>query len=383
MRVLEKEEKAIASIQRRLDILTMFSRKNQELTTKEITRKLLSNGDDITDRSVSRTLEFLEKAGFLEAVMMNDKTALMDAANEEDDELDDEEFFEPPRRESRKNCKWRWPLGLDSRIKVYPKLTIGEIIAFRLVELILKPLLPRESYEAIEPYLTAVQKQCKIQPTHQRMHQWEKKVRVAPPTQPLLPPCSPFQEPVREAILEALFKDRQCRIAYQIVERDETVEWVIHPLVYLQRGPAFYVLCLIDTETDVRGLALHRMRSAQVLDHPARKPAGFNHDDYIDQEVARNQGMGGSHQPIRLVARFQRKAGLHLQETRLSEDQVVQDRDGDADHLRITATVNDTAQLRWWLLSFGANVEVLEPAALRAEIANNVCAMHQAYAQAA
>lgn len=369
MRVHAQEKKAIASIQRRLDILTMFSRKNQELTTKEITSKLLNNGDEITDNSVFRTLKLMEKAGFLETV------------NQVDDDLDDEEWDKEAGQVSKKGCKWRWPIGLDSRVKVFPKFTLGETIAFRLVEMILKPLLPKESYEAIQPYLTAVQKQCEMQPTWQKVQQWEKKIRVVTPTQPLLPPCSPFQEQVREAILEALFRDRQCKISYQIVQRDETVEWIIHPLVYLQRGPAFYVLCMINDHPEVNGLALHRMQSATVLDKTSRKPDGFNHQDYIDQEVARNQGMGGSHLSIRLVARFWREAGLHLQETRLSEDQVIQDRDGDPDHLRITATVNDTVQLRWWLLSFGSNVEVLEPEGLRAEIAKTAGAMQQTYSK--
>ncbi|HRX70866.1 MAG: hypothetical protein KDJ22_02495 [Candidatus Competibacteraceae bacterium] len=45
---------------------------------------------------------------------------------------------------------------------------------------------------------------------------------------------------------------------------------------------------------------------------------------------------------------------MHLLETRLSEGQVVQDRDGDDYHFWLTATVNDTSQLRWWLLSFGS-----------------------------
>ena len=198
---------------------------------------------------------------------------------------------------------------------------------------------------------------------------WETKVRVVPPAQPLLPPEPPAvltaatagqdwerqQEQIRAAILEALFENRQCAVEYQQLWRDEPARWTIHPLVYLQRGPAFYLLCTIDDYADVRQLALHRMRSAPVLDQKASKPAGFD----VDREVERSQGMGGSGEPLRLVARFWKRAGLHLLETRLAADQVVED-EGD-DHFRLTATVNDTAQLRWWLLSFGSKVEVLEP----------------------
>ena len=46
----------------------------------------------------------------------------------------------------------------------------------------------------------------------------------------------------------------------------------------------------------------------------------------------------------------------------------------------LTATVADTAELRWWLLGFGDGVEVLGPKALRREIgetASNVARMYQ------
>ncbi len=67
-------------------------------------------------------------------------------------------------------------------------------------------------------------------------------------------------------------------------------------------------------------------------------------------------------------------------ETRLAADQVVEDEGND--HFRLTATVNDTAQLHWWLLSFGSKVEVLEPAGLREEMANQAYWMNRMYAGA-
>ncbi len=150
--------------------------------------------------------------------------------------------------------------------------------------------------------------------------------------------------------------------------------WTVCPLVYLQRGPAFYLLCTIDDYADVRQLALHRMLSATALDAKARRPAGFD----ADREVERGQGMGGGGEPIRLVARFWKRAGLHLLETRLSADQVVED--AGEEHFRLTATVNDTERLRWWLLSFGSKLEVLAPAGLREAMAHNAYWMNRLYA---
>ena len=56
--------------------------------------------------------------------------------------------------------------------------------------------------------------------------------------------------------------------------------------------------------------------------------------------------------------------------------------DEDDDHFRLTATVDDTAQLRWWLLSFGSKVEMLEPTELREEMATQAYWMNRMYARA-
>jgi len=374
-----KGDKAVITINRRLNMLMMFDGKNKPLTTREITEKLNKDGDAIDQSLVLRTLKQLEEAGFLESMDTDENDA------DHDDFYIDDQFLV-----DKKNRKWRWPMGLDSRLKLFPKFSVGEIIAFRLMERLLKPLLPRESYEAIQPYLRAARKQCEILPRRSPGKAWEAKVRVVPPAQPLLPPEPPIhlaskaereawrldQQRVRETLLEALLDDRQCRIEYRQIWRDEPASWTVHPLVYLQRGPAFYLLCTIDDYADVRQLAVHRMLSATVLDQKASKPDGFD----VDREARRAQGMGGDGRPLRLVARFWRPAGSHLLETRLSADQIVGD-EGDS-HFRLTATVDDTAQLRWWLLSFGSKVEVLEPEGLREEMANNGYWMNRMYGRA-
>lgn len=350
------KEDAITTFNRRLRILAMF-KGSEPLTTRMIFDRLEGTAEAMDERSVQRALALLSDAGFLEAV-----------------------------NPDAKPLQWRWPKG--RKYMTLPRLSDQEILAFRLLELFLKPLLPRESYQALRPYFETARDEIDRMLFWAPIKNWEAKVRVVPPAQPLLPPEPPIllasedereawhrdQRAVRDAVLAALFENRQCRIEYRQLWRDEPAIWTVHPLVYLQRGPAFYLLCTIDDYADVRQLALHRMLSATALDAKARPPANFD----PDREVQRAQGMGGG-EPIRLVARFWKRAGLHLLETRLSADQVVED--ADADLFRLTATVDDTAQLRWWLLSFGSKVEVLEPEGLREAMAHNAYWMNRMYAR--
>ena len=116
---------------------------------------------------------------------------------------------------------------------------------------------------------------------------------------------------------------------------------------------------------DVRTIAMHRIERAAMLADAVEVPEGFSLDRWLE-EGAMDFGDGGR---VRLVAEFHEGAGRHLLESPLSDDQRAEPRDAEAESLRVSATVRDTEQLRWWLLGFGGKVEVIGPAALRRDIA--------------
>ncbi|MEI8102695.1 MAG: WYL domain-containing protein, partial [Chlorobium sp.] len=128
---------------------------------------------------------------------------------------------------------------------------------------------------------------------------------------------------------------------------------------------------------DVRQLQLHRMNEAVQLDEPALSPEEFTLDEYIAGGAFSYRTGEGT---IRLKAIFEQDAAIHLEETLLSEDQLLTDQ-GDGNVL-VEATVADTRQLRWWLLGFGGRIEVLEPEGLRGEMKGHVAKMMERYCSA-
>ena len=109
--------------------------------------------------------------------------------------------------------------------------------------------------------------------------------------------------------------------------------------------------------------ALHRFESAELLDEPALKPRGFDLDIYLSETAAFQYPLQNEH--IRLVADFDAGAAEHLIERPLSDNQTFEHRpDG---RVRITATVTDTAELRWWLRGYGELVEIIKPQSLKME----------------
>lgn len=57
--------------------------------------------------------------------------------------------------------------------------------------------------------------------------------------------------------------------------------------------------------------------------------------------------------------RFYNGAGEHLLESPLEGQQAITRIDDDT--LELAVTTHDSHEFRWWILGFGANVEVLEP----------------------
>lgn len=311
---------------RLIETLRLLPRHPRALTVSELQSRLAARGFAVDIRTVQRNLNLLSA-------------------------------HYPIHGDEAKPQRWCW--ARDAIVTELPGMDPLTALAFRLARLHLAPLLPTTLLAQFDPYLHAADRALG---GHNRTWRWADKVRLIPNGLALLPPAG--DAGVMATVGEALL--RECCFAGRYRNRDDAERAFerVHPLALVLRGPALYLLATLDDYDDVRQLRVHRFLSAELLlDQPRRLPEHFDLEAYLHA--------GGFEypegEPIPLVALFQRGAARHLRETPLSDDQRIVDEDDW--RVRLTATVNDTALLRWWLLGFGSGVEVLEPAALRAEMA--------------
>ena len=264
---------------------------------------------------------------------------------------------------------WSWQK--DAPILDVPGLTMSQALTFALVQRYLEPLLPSSLVNEIGPYFKAAAQQLSARPKRRGIPSWTEKIRVIHPAQTLRPPK--INRGVQSAIYDALLNDRQVNLVYHRRGGAGPVEYTAHILGIVQRGPVFYIVCTLFRYQDVRLLALHRILSATLLAEEAVRPKDFDLDEYI-QQGALDFGVG---KKVRLEALFTVTAAEHLHETPLSDDQTIVP--ADEGWVRVSATVNDTPQLAWWLLAFGEQVEVLKPAGLRKDMAASAAAMARNY----
>ena len=150
---------------------------------------------------------------------------------------------------------------------------------------------------------------------------------------------------------------------------------IINPLGLVLRGQIHYLICSMDEDKDnPRFLPLHRFTKAEWNGNTAYEPKGFSVDKYIKDN---NLGYLYSNKPVHLEAKFDKSAGFHLTESYLSKDQEITPLDDG--RLLVKAKVSDTAQLRWWLLGFAGQVEVIKPKFLREEMVRNIKSMNKRY----
>ncbi len=230
-------------------------------------------------------------------------------------------------------------------------------LVFNLVEKHLQSLLPGSTLAYLDPWFSAAQS---VLASHSHaLTQWPDKIRVLPKGQPQIPPK--IDPEVETAVYLALLEDKQLALAYRRRNADAARDYTVSPLGVVVRDRLIYLVCW--HERTIKQLSLHRIQSASAQEAVAERPADFDLDIYI-----KNGEFGwpvGKPSHFKLVADFTHGAAVSLEECPLSDDQTIKVIDDE--NVRITATVQNTLELRAWLRSFGDDVEIIKPKALREE----------------
>jgi predicted DNA-binding transcriptional regulator YafY len=275
-------------------------------------------------------------------------------------------------------CWWDKNAGLG-----LPVMDLPEALGFLLVKEYLAPLLPAELFKSIAGTFSRAGSTIEDLKAKEKRHKgnqylnpsvfWLDKVRAIPPMQPMAPPgdASPKNYSL---IAQALLQGKQVRASYRGAHDKDARELVLHPLGLILRAPVLYLVATTWHYQDVRLFALHRFTQVELLDQAVEPPPGFDLDEQIRLGLA---DFGQRIEPIEIELRVSQDLADYLEETPLtvrdSSQQSTQRMTDDGDGwYRLQAQVNDTWQLRWWILSQGEKVEVISPPGLRQEIASTV-----------
>ena len=317
------------TLYRRWLILGMIPRHGNTITVARIVEQLirLTNLEAISVRSVQRDLG--ELSGKFPIVSTADGRAL----------------------------EWSWMEGKQITL---PAMDPHTALSFQLVSCYLGSMLPKSSARYLQPYFRNAVEVLKNNPEFPVSH-WMDQVRVMPRSLRMEPPS--FREGVPEAVYDALLRQRRICASYRPRGEQSARSYPeLNPLGLVFVESLIYLVASVKDYPNPVQFLLHRMESAALLEKPVTAPEGFTLQGYIESGEF-SYPIGGD--KIRLKALFDRDAAAYLHETPLPGTLSLVDHD--ADTILLEAEIEDSHQLRWWLKGFGAQVEVLEPAALRGE----------------
>lgn len=256
---------------------------------------------------------------------------------------------------------WSWTR--EARGFELPAMSPATALAFLMLNEFSRSLLPNNLRGFLDQHLNRARSVLdEISDRQPGLSKWSDLVAIAPRSQPLLPPAG--DEAAIRVAYDALLERRHFQAVYHSASRDgEAKTFNINPLGVVLRDHLLYLVCTLFDYSDIRLLALHRMKDAELMDEAAWWPDGFTLDDYVRSGVL--EILEGPE--IDLVVDFQADAARHLSETPLSDNQKIETVNDET--TRVTARVLNTKQLKWWLLGFGDAVTVISPKTLREEMA--------------
>jgi len=169
-----------------------------------------------------------------------------------------------------------------------------------------------------------------------------------------------FRDTIR-ALNDAVLARRTVRMRYRTGRTGKTTTRDLDPYRVWYRLGGLYVVGQDHLSGEIRTFAVDRIGALEASERRFRVREGFDFDAYI------GGSFGVVAEPaVRVRLRFEGGARSYVEErTWHPSQELVRLPDG---RLELAMQVGGGSELRSWILSFGPEAEVLEPASLRAEV---------------
>ena len=249
---------------------------------------------------------------------------------------------------------WYWESGRSIDL---PGITLSDALTVCMVEGSIKPLMPSSMLKSLEPRFCQARSKLEALGDSNPAARWMEKVATVQPDLSLLPPK--VDPVVLEIVQEALLADNQLSCHYYSAHRDKEHHFTLNPLGLIQRSNTTYLIATVEPFDDIRQFVLHRFIKVSKLEFACNRPEGFSLPGYIAQGAMQF----GNCESIALKAWISDDLARLVRETPIAEDmRLASDEQGGE---ILEATVLNSWELLWWLLSHSGKIRVLAPETLR------------------
>jgi predicted DNA-binding transcriptional regulator YafY len=243
-------------------------------------------------------------------------------------------------------------------------------LTFALVEAQLRKALPPGTAGHLEPWFEEAK--VVIEKNSSSVFNWKNKIRFVSKSMSHLQ--YEVDEDVRAVVYDCLLKGCQINVTYQAIGNNaEPKKYPVHPLGLVVTDDGIYLLCTIKERSEVTTLHLRRFISAEPTTTPINIPIDFD----IDKVASTSFHIKLSEQPVKLKMRISKAEAKRLDEAPINQTQKITPID--ERWSLVFVTTDDSVHLRRWIRSLGVELIVLEPLALKNEIAQEFCSLNYVY----
>lgn len=190
------------------------------------------------------------------------------------------------------------------------------------------------------------------------------------------PPSSSVDREVFRSVQEAAKEQKKLRILYYTAYRNEQTERIVHPYHLRESMGTWYLIAYCEMRQQVLTFAMNRIQVAEQLNENFTVREDFNLEEFL--KTAFLMFKGKQCYKVRICfspyqARWMRERQWH------PTQQVEEQPDGS---LVLSFEVENLEAVRFWVLKYGAEAEVLEPEELRQLIRQELSKMIELYSHA-
>lgn len=180
-----------------------------------------------------------------------------------------------------------------------------------------------------------------------------------------------FRETIN-TINEAVSDQRHIDILYYTISRKEESKRRVAPYnIWLFDG-SFYLVGYCKKRQDIRMFALDRIKQLTLSNESFERPDDFNIEEFMGSSFGVFQG-----KPENVKIKFSKDVAEYIKEKNWHDTQkITQQEDGS---VIFEADVAGLEEIRFWVLSWGANAVVLSPESLKISIKDEITKMTKNY----
>lgn len=268
-----------------------------------------------------------------------------------------ENFFTGVRRDEGKPAGWWWEeSALDDELH----LSKEAAMALCLAEANLRHLIPSAELKHLSSLFQHARKVIEHGDGKSKYKKMLDRIWIFPRGLQLIAPK--IDSRIFDRVMECVLESREITVKYRKPSEHEARTRKLRPLGIVERSGVYHLVASEQFSDVPKNWVLHRLESLEAGSYFSF-PKGFKISEY-----AESGSLNKCFEPrkIDVHLQFSASAGAHLLESRLSANQVAQkNTDGTID---VKASVENSIELRWWIMSMANECVVLAPKSLKDEI---------------